>query len=91
MDNEKENKPEGWFHLFLLHGGHRAPHPLPLRLDFWGLLPWGVPVLVGHQSPLLDPTSGRGEMVSPGVASKKAWFYKLAPRAVPMQHLAKFV
>lgn len=91
MENEKENKPEGWFHLLLLQGSHHAPHPLPLCLDFWGFLPRMVPVLVGDRSPPLDPMSRGREMVSPGTASKKAWVYKFVSRAVPMQHPAKFI
>lgn len=86
MENEKENDPEGWIwiHLLRLQRGHRAPHPVPLRLHFGGFLSRVVLVLLGDHSPRLDPTSG-GEMLSLAITSRKVCVYKFFPSAVPMK------
>lgn len=91
MESGGDAKPAGCLHLLLLQGGHRAAHPLSLCLDFWGLLPRGVPVLAGDRFPPLDPTSRRGEMESLEIVSQKTWGYKFAPRAAPTQRPAKFI
>lgn len=88
MGNEKPKNPEEgwvWAHLLVLQRGHGAPHPLPLRLHLGGLLPRVLLVLLGHRSPLLDPESAGGEMLSLGITSKKVCVYKVffLPRAVP--------
>lgn len=80
MGSEKPNDAEeGWvcIHLLVLQRGRGAAHPLPLRLHLGGLLSRVLLVLLGVPSPLLDPESAGGEMLSLGITSKKVCVYEV--------------
>lgn len=80
MGSEKPNDAEeGWvcIHLLVLQRGRGTAHPLPLRLHLGGLLSRVLLVLLGVPSPLLDPESAGGEMLSLGITSKKVCVYEV--------------